>query len=252
MFAHPEEELDATQKEVFRDFIARRAAREPLQYLTGRQEFYGLPLRVTPDTLIPRPETELLVEAVLHWASSRQPALRILDVGTGTGAIALALATHLDAAEIVASDLSAAALAVARDNAAELDASANTGAGRVRFVQSDLLAALTPEVDAGGLFDIIVSNPPYVPAADAATMQPEVVDHEPHLALFAGDDGLEVYQRLIPQADAALRSGGLLAMEFGFGQKNALATLLDGWDDVRFLDDYAGIPRIALASKTST
>jgi len=246
IFAHPESDLDPDQKEAFRDLTARRAAHEPLQYITGQQEFYGLPLRVTPDTLIPRPETELLVEAVLHWASSQSPALRILDIGTGTGAIAFALATHLPAAEIVACDISAAALAVARDNAETLDL-----ADRVRFTQSDLLAALTPELDAGGLFDAVVSNPPYVPSADAATMQPEVVDHEPHLALFAGDDGLEVYRRLIPQAHAALRPGGLLAMEFGFGQRDALGGLLAGWQNVRFLDDYAGIPRIVLALRSS-
>ena len=244
VFAHPEAHLDEEQKEAFCDLTARRAAQEPLQYLTGQQEFYGLLLQVTADTLIPRPETELLVEAVLHWASSQALELRMLDVGTGTGAIALALATHLPAAEIVACDISAAALAVARDNAESLDL-----ADRVRFTQSDLLAALTPELDAGGLFDVIVSNPPYVPNADAETMQTEVVDHEPHLALFAGEDGLEVYRRLIPDAHAALRPGGLLAMEFGFGQRGALADLLDGWDDVRFLDDYAGIPRIAFATR---
>jgi release factor glutamine methyltransferase len=251
VFAHPEAELDSDQIEAFRELTARRAAHEPLQYLTGLQEFYGLPLRVTPDTLIPRPETELLVEAVLGWASTQSKPLRMLDVGTGTGAIALALAAHLPAAEVVACDLSAAALAVARDNAEQLDVAGQVGVGRVSFVQSDLLDALTPELDAGGLFDAIVSNPPYVPTADAATMQPEVVDHEPHLALFAGDDGLEVYRRLIPQAEAALHPGGLLALEFGFGQRDALSDLLSGWDDVRFLEDYAGIPRIALASRAS-
>lgn len=244
VFAHPEAELDAEQKEIFRELTARRAAQEPLQYLTGEQEFYGLLLHVTSDTLIPRPETELLVEAVLAWAALQVGPLRILDVGTGTGAIALALATHLPTAEIVACDLSAAALAVARDNAERLDLAA-----RVSFVQSDLLDALTPEIDAGGLFNAIVSNPPYVPSTDAATMQTEVVDHEPHLALFAGEDGLEVYRRLIPEAQAALRPGGLLAMEFGFGQREALEVLLEGWDDVHFLDDYAAIPRIALATR---
>lgn len=253
VFAHPEAELDAAQREAFRSLTARRAVHEPLQYITGLQEFYGLSLRVTPDTLIPRPETELLVEAVLQWAATRSEPLRILDVGTGTGAIALALAAHLPNAErnveIVACDISAAALAVARDNAEQLDLAGYAGAGRVRFVQSDLLAALTPELDAGGLFDAIVSNPPYVPSADAATMQPEVVDFEPHAALFAGPDGLEVYRRLIPQAHAALRPGGLLALELGFGQRDSIADLLDGWEAVRFLDDYAGIPRIALARK---
>jgi release factor glutamine methyltransferase len=244
VFAHPEAELDAQQKEAFRDLTSRRAAHEPLQYLTGEQEFYGLPLRVTSDTLIPRPETELLVEAVLAWAALQARPLRILDVGTGTGAIALALATHLPQAEIVACDLSAAALAVARDNGERLDLAA-----RVSFVQSDLLDALTPELDAGGLFDAVVSNPPYVPSTDAASMQTEVVDHEPHLALFAGEDGLEIYHRLIPEAQAALRPGGLLAMEFGFGQREALEALLKGWQDVRFVEDYAAIPRIALATR---
>jgi release factor glutamine methyltransferase len=246
VFAHPEAELNAEQKEAFRELTGRRAAQEPLQYLIGEQEFYGLPLRVTTDTLIPRPETELLVEAVLGWAASQTGPLRILDVGTGTGAIALALATHLPHAEIVACDLSAAALAVARDNAERFDLAA-----RVSFVQSDLLDALTPELDAGGLFDAIVSNPPYVPSRDAATMQPEVVGHEPHLALFAGEDGLEVYRRLIPEAQAALRPGGLLAMEFGFGQRDALDKLLSGWQEIRFLDDYAAIPRIVLASTSA-
>jgi release factor glutamine methyltransferase len=244
VFAHPESSLDTAQAEAFRGLTARRAAHEPLQYLTGQQEFYGLALGVTPDTLIPRPETELLVEAVLAWAAQQASPLRLLDVGTGTGAIALALATHLPSAEIVACDLSAAALAVARDNAERLDL-----AGRVRFTQSDLLDAFTPELDAGGLFDAIVSNPPYVPSADAATMQPEVVAHEPHLALFAGEDGLQVYRRLIPQAHAALRPGGLLALEFGFGQRDSLRHLLEGWNDIRFLNDYANIPRIALSTR---
>jgi release factor glutamine methyltransferase len=249
LFAHPEAALEPTQFEAFRALTLRRAAHEPLQHLTGRQEFYGLTLHVTPDTLIPRPETELLVEAVLNWAEHqptplRIPALRILDIGTGTGAIALALATHLPTAEVVACDISAAALSVARDNAERLDL-----AGRVRFTQSDLLAALTPELDAGGLFHAIVSNPPYVPAADAPTLHPEVVDHEPHIALFAGPDGLDIYRRLIPQAHAALRPDGLLALEFGFGQRQALLDLLAGWRNIRILDDYAAIPRIALATR---
>jgi release factor glutamine methyltransferase len=244
IFAHPEADLDERQKEAFRDLTSRRAAHEPLQYLTGRQEFYGLSMNVTTDTLIPRPETERLVEEVLHWAELQSQPLRILDIGTGTGAIALALATHLPTAEVVACDISAAALSVARDNAERLDL-----AGRVRFTQSDLLAALTPELDAGGLFHAIVSNPPYVPAADAPTLHPEVVDHEPHIALFAGPDGLDIYRRLIPQAHAALRPDGLLALEFGFGQRQALLDLLAGWHNIRILDDYAAIPRIALATR---
>jgi release factor glutamine methyltransferase len=250
LFAHPEDELTPTHLEDLRALTARRAAHEPLQHLTGVQEFYGLPLRVTRDTLIPRPETELLVEAVLHWIS-QQPATdppRILDVGTGTGAIALALAAHLPTAGITATDLSPAALTVARDNAERLHLS-----GRIHFLLSDLLDELEPELQAGARFDAIVSNPPYVPTTDAANMQPDVVGHEPHTALFAGADGLDIYRRLIPQAYAALRPCGLLALEFGFGQREALRTLFENpssgaWQDLRFLDDYAGIPRIALAT----
>jgi release factor glutamine methyltransferase len=251
LFAHPEAELSAAHLEALRALTARRATHEPLQYLTGIQDFHGLPLRVTRDTLIPRPETELLVEAVLHWIS-QQPATdqpRILDVGTGTGAIAIALAAHLSSASITATDLSPAALAVARDNAKRLHLS-----DRIHFLLSDLLNELESKLQAGARFDAIVSNPPYVPTTDTTTMQAEVVDHEPHIALFAGTDGLDIYRRLIPQAYAALRLNGLLALEFGFGQREALRALFENpangaWQDLRFRNDYAGIPRIALATR---
>jgi len=243
LFLHGEDELASPDAAAFREMVARRAAHEPLQHITGVQEFFGLPLRVTRDTLIPRPETEHLVEAVLAWAATQPPGLRLLDVGTGTGAIALALATHLPQAEIVACDLSAAALDVARNNALELRLEQ-----RVRFLLSDLLEAFSSELK-DRRFDAIVSNPPYIPAGDAAEMQPDVRDFEPHSALFAGDDGLDVYRRLIPQARAALTPGGLLALEIGFSQREALAELLSGWKNVRFLDDYAGIARVALATR---
>jgi release factor glutamine methyltransferase len=258
LFAHPDAELSAAYLEALRDLTARRATHEPLQYLTGIQDFHGLPLRVTRDTLIPRPETELLVEAVLGWTAdwiAQQPAElaehapRILDVGTGTGALALALATYLPTADITATDLSPAALSVARDNAERLHLS-----DRVHFLLSDLLNEFEPELQAGAGFDAIVSNPPYVPLSDAATMQAEVVDYEPHTALFAGADGLDIYRRLIPQAHAALHLNGLLALEFGFGQREALRALFENptngaWQDLRFRNDYAGIPRIALATR---
>jgi release factor glutamine methyltransferase len=239
LLAHPEAELSAALLAEFRERVTRRAAREPLQYITGGQEFFGFGLHVTPATLIPRPETEHLVEAVLAWAALRSPAtLRVLDVGTGSGAIAIALAKKLPSAEVSACDLSTAALAVARGNAEHLGA-------RVRFVASDLLEAFAEHPH----FDVIAANPPYVPQTDSATLQSEVRDFEPHLALFAGADGLDVYRRLIPQARSALRPGGLLAMELGFGQQEPLRELLAGWSDVRFVEDYAGIARVVLAER---
>ncbi len=243
LLAHPDSTVSGDFLNRFVSLVRRRTAREPLQYLTGMQEFYGLPLQVTPATLIPRPETEHLVEQVLLWAAqaadpqAEERTLRIADVGTGSGAIAIALATHLAGVDLVATDTSSAALAVARSNA-----EAHGCTGRIRFVEGDLLAGQT------GL-DAVVSNPPYISLTDAAGMQPEVVQHEPHGALFAGADGLAVYRRLLPVASLALRAGGLLALEFGFGQRDALAELLAGWTNVRFVDDYAGIPRVALATR---
>ena len=256
LIAHPETELAPAQREVFLALVNRRAAHEPLQYLLGHAEFYGLPLHVTPAVLIPRPETELLVEQALLWAAAQpldpaadSPAtLRFADVGTGSGAVAIAVATHLAAARITALDLSAAALTVAEDNARNLGCS-----DRIRFLRSNVLEGLQPEfaADRGGpRFDAVLSNPPYVSSGDAAGMQMEVVGHEPHLALFGGVDGLDIIRRLIPQSEAALRPGGLLAFEFGFGQRDSIALLLARWKDVRFVDDYAGIPRIALATRS--
>jgi release factor glutamine methyltransferase len=248
LIAHSETELSTTLLQSYRALIARRAAKEPIQYLTGHQEFYGLNLRVTRDTLIPRPETELLVEAVLHWIAAR-PALRtprILDIGTGTGAIAIALAAHLPSANITATDLYPAPLSIAEHNAGRLHLG-----HRITFLQSDLLAA--PQLKSAPPFDVIVSNPPYVSLYEAATLPDEVLKHEPHTALFAGPHGLDIYRRLLPAAHAALKPEGLLALEFGFGQLEPLKALferpLNGpWQDLHFLNDYARIPRIALAT----
>jgi release factor glutamine methyltransferase len=265
--AEPERELTTEQQATFDALILRRIANEPIQYITGEQEFFGLTLRVTPAVLIPRPETEQLVEAVLAEMNSaeldRTQPLRILDVGTGSGAIAIALAFHLPHAQITAVDLSAAALEVAAANTAR-----HALAGRIRFVQSDLLDGIrtvilseaahvvSSEVEGPAVlpvalppFDVIVSNPPYVPTADRASLHPQVRDHEPAAALFAGLDGLDIYRRLIPQARAALQPNGLLALEIGHGQREAIASLLSGWNELRFLDDLQHIPRIALARK---
>jgi len=232
--------LTSEQQATYDAFILRRVAKEPIQYITGEQEFYGLALRVTPAVLIPRPETEQLVETVLAELDGARP-LRILDVGTGSGAIAIALAYHLPHAAITAIDLSVGALEVAAENAARHHLT-----GRIHFLESDLLEVIAPEE---GHFDAIVSNPPYVPTADRDSLHPQVRDYEPAAALFAGLDGLEVYRRLIPQARAALQPNGLLALEIGHNQREAIAELLAGWSQLRFLDDLQHIPRIALARK---
>ena len=246
LLAHPEAELSHPDYEQFEDLTVRRASHEPLQYLTGHQEFYGLDLRVTPDVLIPRPETELLVETVLGWARKSGPIhpLHILDVGTGSGAIALALAAHLPRTSVTAIDISPAALAVAQANADRLGL-----ANRITFVRSDLIEALEANNRLAETWDVIVSNPPYVAISELPGMQPDVRDFEPHLALFAGSDGLGIYRRLIPQALRSLSRGGLLALEFGFGQRDDLASLLRGWQNVHILDDLAGIPRVAQAER---
>jgi release factor glutamine methyltransferase len=242
LLAYPTRMLTDQQLDLYQAAIVRRLSHEPVQYITGQQEFFGLALKVSPATLIPRPETEHLVEAVLERLPAGQP-LRILDVGTGTGAIALALAAHLPHAQVNALDLSAEALKVARENAADHGLTA-----RVDFLLSDLLTGL-PAIDQTAAFDAIVSNPPYIPESDRDGLHPEVRDFEPAQALFAGSRGLDIYRRLIPQARAALKPGGLLALEIGHGQRDELAILLDSWKNVAFLDDLQQIPRVALAQR---
>lgn len=242
LLAYPTRPLTEEQLAIYQAAIARRLSHEPIQYITGQQEFFGLQLKVTPATLIPRPETEHLVEAVLERLPAERP-LRILDIGTGTGAIALALAAHLPQAQVTAVDLSAEALAVACENAA-----AHHLEARVDLLLSDLLAGLSQK-DQTATFDAIVSNPPYIPESDRAELHPQVRDYEPAQALFAGNLGLDIYRRLIPEAHAALKSGGLLALEIGHGQRDALAVFLENWQNVAFLDDLQQIPRVALAQK---
>ncbi len=238
--AHPEEEIPAAEAGRYAKLLERRYRGEPIQYITGETEFYGLDFRVTPDVLIPRPETEHLVETVLRVAASFQ-APRIVDIGTGSGAIAIALAHHLPNAAITAIDISRSALGVARQNAEP-----NGVYDRIRFLEGDLLAPV-----AGQQFEIVASNPPYVPAIDRASLAVEVRDHEPALALFAGDDGLGIYRRLIPAAFAALVPGGYLALEIGYGQSTAVGELLGdaGFDQIEFFSDLQNIPRVALAQR---
>jgi release factor glutamine methyltransferase len=231
--------LPGTEKR-FSEFVARRVAGEPIQYITGEAEFYALPFRVTPDVLIPRPETEHLVEKALDLAASL-PAPRIVDVGTGSGCIAIAIAHCLPLAQITAIDLSAPALAIARQNAKR-----NGVSSQIRFLHGDLLAPVAQEQ-----FEIVVSNPPYVPLADRAALAVEIRDHEPALALFAGDDGLDIFRRLIPAAVAALIPGGFLLLEIGHGQSAAVAALLaaSGFGRIEFIPDLQSIPRVACAQR---
>jgi release factor glutamine methyltransferase len=236
LLTHPETELTAAQTSAYEKAIARRTMHEPIQYILGTQEFYGLDFLVKPGVLIPRPETEHLVEAALERLAG-QPALNIVDVGTGSGILAVTLAKHLPVAQITAVDLSAAALSIARENAARHGVE-----DRIRFLTSDLLAALP-----GECFDAIVSNPPYIPASEV--LEAQVRDYEPEQALFAGADGLDIYRRLVPQACTALRPGGWLLMEIGHGQRLALTALLEGWQEVAFVDDLQGIPRVACARR---
>ncbi len=243
LLAYPDREITPGQRALYEASIARRLQNEPIQYITGQQEFYGLLLHVTPAVLIPRPETEHLVEAVLHRLPHNAP-LKIVDIGTGSGAIAIALATHLPEAQITALDLSPEALKIAHANALANDQPHNV-AQRIRFLHSDLLSALPPNEQ----FDAIVSNPPYIPETDRPTLHPEVREHEPSTALFAGPQGLDIYRRLIPQAHAALKPNGLLALEIGHGQREALTDLLAQWHNVTFVDDLQQIPRIALAKR---
>ena len=254
--ANPDRPLTPGQASTYAALIARRLTHEPIQYITGEQEFYGLALHVTRAVLIPRPETELLVEAVLSELKPAEldPAARlhILDIGTGSGAIAIALAHHLPHAQITATDISPAALAIAAANAARHHLT-----GRIDFLESDLLTGVPHSsrrdewgsADDTKQWDAIVSNPPYVPTADGPTLHPQVRDHEPAAALLAGPDGLEIHRRLIPQALAALKPNGLLALEIGHGQRDTLAALLSDWHSVRFLPDLQQIPRVALARK---
>ena len=238
LFANPDRKLSEEDGFFYWKNISRRAANEPIQYITGQQEFYGLNFHVTPAVLIPRPETEHLVEAVLDLLPLNEP-LEIADVGTGSGILAVTLALHLPHAQITAFDISTDALSVARRNA-----ETHHVADRIQFLYSDLLGA-APR----GPFDAIVSNPPYVSEGDRNTLHPEVRDYEPATALFAGDTGLDVYRRLIPQSYDALKPGGLLALEIGHGQQEALTALLSGWNNVSFINDLQQIARVALAQK---
>jgi release factor glutamine methyltransferase len=243
--------LNDKQKEQYRDLLKRRANHEPVAYIVGRREFHSLDFRVTPDVLIPRPETELLIEIALKRIRGRGEGksagatspLRIADVGTGSGAIAVVLAKELPEARLTATDDSEPALKVARQNA-----EAHGVAQRIVFRCVSLLEGLE------GSFDLIVSNPPYVSERDRETLPPDVVRYEPTRALFAGEDGLEVIRLLIPQAAERLAPGAALLLEIGAEQTAAVQDLFaaDGrYEPAEPHQDFRGIERVVSAVRTA-
>ena len=259
LYGHPEEELDAATREQYFSQIARRASGIPTQHLTGHQEFWGLDFEVTPDVLIPRPETEHVIEVALERlgigsdASSprRKEEFRIADVGTGSGCIAIALAHELPAARVIATDISAAALEVACRNAER-----HSVASRIDFVECNLADFLTHESQIAShesrSLDLIASNPPYIGHREAAALPREVREHEPEVALFGGEIGTEIYAPLIEQAAMLLKPGGILVLELGYKSADRVSRLLDapGWEGVVLTNDLAGISRVASAFRT--
>jgi release factor glutamine methyltransferase len=280
LYAHPEAIIAVADTERFFVLIARRAAGEPTQHLTGKQEFWGLEFEVTPDVLIPRPETEHVIEVALDRLALREvragrpqrndgAGLHIADIGTGSGCIAVALAKELPGAMLYATDISPAALEVARRNATR-----NGVASRIHFAESNLLDRWLPagaryivpldENSATGahesqvmghelpLFDLIASNPPYIGRREAPTLTREVRDHEPESALYGGEEGYELYGGLIAQAATHLKPGGILVLELGHDSLPAVQPLLDAtnWTNVGVTNDLAGIPRVIAAVRT--
>jgi release factor glutamine methyltransferase len=246
LVTHRDDVLADKDQQDFDDAIRRRIRREPLQHIIGNQEFWGLEFKVTPDVLIPRPETEFIVEAALEIVHKRNQQVRIIDLCTGSGCIAVSLAKELTSAHVIATDASEKALAVARENAR------NHGvADRIRYLEGDLFDPLE-ELDIREQIDIIVSNPPYVRAGDLTTLQPEVRDYEPKLALVAGPEGTEIAAKIIKFASEYLKKNGLLIMEMGLGQVEALAKMVEAtgaYAKPEILKDLAGIDRVIIARK---
>jgi release factor glutamine methyltransferase len=244
LYAHPERELTAEEQSEYDEAVRERAGGCPTQYITGHQEFWGLDLLVSPAVLIPRPETEHVVETVLELVKHMDPEkkLRLVDVGTGSGCIALALASELPRAEIHACDISAEALEMARVNAARLGLEQ-----RIAFRESDLLSAYP-----GEKFDLVISNPPYVGESEADKVQKQVREYEPKIAVFSGAEGMDVYRRLIPQAGEHLCPGGWFVAEIGYSTEEKIKELLTTWQDVQVTPDLQGIPRVVAARKPQT
>lgn len=240
LMTHPEFVPPADDIRLFLEHVERRAGREPLAYITGEREFCGLTFEVTPDVLIPRQETEILVETVVEWLAEVENPL-VADIGLGSGAIAVAIAKMVPSSIVFGTDISASALETAIRNA-----SRNGVRSQVRFVDGDLLQPLH-----GVTFDLIVSNPPYIPSSDIEELQPEVAEFEPRGALDGGPDGLAVYRRLALDAPSFLREGGMLAVEIGIGEADGVSELFQaqGFLNIAVVPDYAGISRVVTATK---
>jgi len=249
LYSHPELELNPEEQARYDEVIAQRATGFPSQYITGHQEFWGLDFVVTPAVLIPRPETEHLVETVLELVREHHQStanLKIVDVGTGSGCVALALANELPFAEVCATDISVEALEIAQANAARLQLDS-----RVRFMHADVMRANPPEQELPRELDFVVSNPPYVAYSEADKVQKSVKEFEPNEAVFAGEHGLDVIRPLLVQAHAALKPGGWIAVEIGYSMRDQVLALLDFtlWEDARVVPDLQGIPRVIVARR---
>lgn len=244
LFREPDRLLTDRETDTLAQLLQRRLAGEPVAYLTGSREFMGLDFVVNPAVLIPRPETELLVEYIIKNLSPFSGQPRLIDVGTGSGAIAVSLANYLKHAKVWAVDVSAAALEVARQNAAR-----HQVGDSITFVSSNLLTGLPTHLY--GQVDWVAANLPYIPDEDIPGLQQEVAAFEPHLALAGGPDGLDLYRQLLPQVAQTLKPGGHIIMEMGFDQGPALASLLTEniWSDVQIIKDYAALDRFVTAKR---
>jgi release factor glutamine methyltransferase len=238
IYSHPERRLNAVESILFKAVIKRRAAHEPFQYISGVQEFYGLDFAVTPEVLIPRPETEILVETAINEFKGRED-VRFCEIGAGSGCISVSILANLPNSIAVAGDISPAALAATAKNAEMHHVS-----DRLRLVLSDVFEGLSDEA-----FDMIVSNPPYVPELDIETLQAEVRSFEPHLALSGGAYGLDIIKRIVAESSKYLKEKGLLLIEIGWDQSDTVDRLFDRtvWRTVEFVPDLQGIPRIIKA-----
>jgi release factor glutamine methyltransferase len=240
--------MEPQELSIFRNYIKRRVTGEPNQYITGVQEFWSLSFRVNPEVLIPRPETEVLVEAVLDFAQKKEHAatgLSIVDIGTGSGAVAVALANELPNARVVAVDSSMQALQLARENARSHQVEQ-----QLNFVCGDILGGISRAVET---FDVVVSNPPYVSQTDFQQLPREIRDHEPYRALAGGPEGLQVIGRIIAQAPAVLRQKGCLFLEIGAGQADNVGDLVskaNSYGSFRILKDYSEMDRVLVAEKS--